>query len=344
MIKRVPFFLVQLSKVALLSLCLCATIANAQTKDKKGSSDHPLIERFPDTYIQNYKRTDFARLNLPKGPITREHYDEQGRTAMPPVQTVEGELTQILYKANSLETSALRIFRSFETAFEKSGFTPLFTCESDKECGRKFIVQTFWYGDNSRKGAFLGLDAPNLHKNFEYFFWSGFAKSGNQDYAVTLLVSKRIIGNFAANVALEIAEIEPLELEDVAINLSVDSIETSIEATGSAVLDGIFFEFNEATLTDESKDSIKVIAEYLTQYPKENYYVVGHTDNVGEFSYNMQFSKERAASVIGELVNKGSIDPKRLLGAGAGPISPVSSNQTDEGRALNRRVELVLDK
>ncbi|HDM74891.1 MAG TPA: OmpA family protein, partial [Deltaproteobacteria bacterium] len=69
--------------------------------------------------------------------------------------------------------------------------------------------------------------------------------------------------------------------------------------------------------------------------------VVGHTDNVGKINYNMKLSKARAAAVVKELVTKYNISPKRLAAYGVAALAPVASNKTEEGRAKNRRVELV---
>ena len=70
-------------------------------------------------------------------------------------------------------------------------------------------------------------------------------------------------------------------------------------------------------------------------------YVVGHTDNVGEFGYNMGLSERRAAAAVKELTAKYGVAASRLKPAGAGPIAPVAPNDGEEGRAKNRRVELV---
>jgi len=69
--------------------------------------------------------------------------------------------------------------------------------------------------------------------------------------------------------------------------------------------------------------------------------VVGHTDDVGSFDYNLKLSKDRAMAVVSQLAGKYHIPASRLLPHGNGPTSPVASNTTDEGRAKNRRVELV---
>jgi len=70
-------------------------------------------------------------------------------------------------------------------------------------------------------------------------------------------------------------------------------------------------------------------------------YVVGHTDNVGGLEPNMKLSQERAEAVVQALVSTHGIVASRMKGYGVGPFAPVSSNDSEEGRAKNRRVELV---
>ena len=79
----------------------------------------------------------------------------------------------------------------------------------------------------------------------------------------------------------------------------------------------------------------------LSDNPSLNLFVVGHTDNVGDFKYNMKLSEERANAVVKVLISKYGVDKKRLTPAGVGPLAPVTSNDTEEGRAENRRVELI---
>ncbi|MGC3999553.1 MAG: OmpA family protein [Anaeromyxobacter sp.] len=75
--------------------------------------------------------------------------------------------------------------------------------------------------------------------------------------------------------------------------------------------------------------------------PALRVYVVGHTDNTASLDLNLKLSQARAEAVVQALVAKQGIDAGRMVGRGAGPIAPVASNATEEGRARNRRVELV---
>ena len=85
----------------------------------------------------------------------------------------------------------------------------------------------------------------------------------------------------------------------------------------------------------------KEIAKLLHQNKGLKLYVVGHTDNVGKLDYNMKLSKARADAVLKELVMKYKVSAQRLKAYGVGSLAPVASNKSDEGRAKNRRVELV---
>jgi outer membrane protein OmpA-like peptidoglycan-associated protein len=78
----------------------------------------------------------------------------------------------------------------------------------------------------------------------------------------------------------------------------------------------------------------------LNGSPALNVYVVGHTDNVGSLESNLKLSSDRAASVVKAIIARG-VAASRLKSAGVGPYSPVASNDTDGGKAKNRRVEFV---
>ena len=119
------------------------------------------------------------------------------------------------------------------------------------------------------------------------------------------------------------------------------SLMNAIQTTGHASIYGIYFDFNKADIKPESEPALKEIARLLRQNPDLKLYVVGHTDSAGRLEYNMKLSKARANAVMNELTTKYKISAGRLKAYGVGPLAPVASNKTDEGRAKNRRVELV---
>jgi OOP family OmpA-OmpF porin len=125
------------------------------------------------------------------------------------------------------------------------------------------------------------------------------------------------------------------------VTADAKSMARDIGATGKVAIYGIYFDFNKAEVKPESDPVLKEIASLLKQNPKMNLYVVGHTDNVGALNTNMDLSQRRADAVVQALVSKYGADAKRLKAQGVGPLCPVTSNKTEEGRAKNRRVELV---
>ena len=114
-----------------------------------------------------------------------------------------------------------------------------------------------------------------------------------------------------------------------------------IGLAGKVAVYGIFFDTNRALVKPESEPALAEIEKLLDSNAEMKIYVVEHTDTVGDFDYNMDLSRRRAEAVVEVLVSKHGIDRGRLAPHGVGPLVPASSNRTDDGRARNRRVELV---
>lgn len=114
-----------------------------------------------------------------------------------------------------------------------------------------------------------------------------------------------------------------------------------ISATGRVAVYGIYFDVDKADIKPESEPTLAEMAKLLKDNAGLKVFISGHTDNTGAFEHNMKLSQDRANAVVGALVSKHGIAAARLKGVGVGPISPVASNKTEEGRAKNRRVELV---
>lgn len=103
----------------------------------------------------------------------------------------------------------------------------------------------------------------------------------------------------------------------------------------------MYFATDNGTLKPESEPALKEMAKLLSAQPALKVFIVGHTDNVGPSARNLDLSQKRADSVLKALVANYQIDGKRLGARGIGPLSPVAPNKSEDGRAKNRRVELV---
>jgi OOP family OmpA-OmpF porin len=119
------------------------------------------------------------------------------------------------------------------------------------------------------------------------------------------------------------------------------ALSSGLTGSGHAVVNGILFDTGKADVKPESAAALGEVAKLLKQDPSLKLYVVGDTDNVGAFAANVELSRRRALAVAQALTAQYGIAADRLVAYGDGPTAPVASNDTEDGRALNRRVEVV---
>jgi OOP family OmpA-OmpF porin len=119
----------------------------------------------------------------------------------------------------------------------------------------------------------------------------------------------------------------------------VDNNGCPVVSKARGALEGVVFKTNSPDLTPNAEQVLNGVAEELSQFPGVKVEVEGHTDSVGDESYNLQLSQKRAESVLDYLVSKG-ISRDRLTAVGYGETQPIADNSTKEGRFKNRRVEL----
>ena len=121
-----------------------------------------------------------------------------------------------------------------------------------------------------------------------------------------------------------------------------EDIANALRADGRVIISGgVLFAFDSAEINPNAMELVGKLANVMQQHPDLNVAVVGYTDNTGNFNYNIKLSERRANAIVKQLVRDG-VSPDRLAGVGVGPLSPIASNDTEEGRAQNRRVEFVL--
>jgi outer membrane protein OmpA-like peptidoglycan-associated protein len=130
-------------------------------------------------------------------------------------------------------------------------------------------------------------------------------------------------------------------ITDIRIAAGGRDLYDALEADGRVTIRDILFDTNSATIQSESAPILEQIGTMMQQHPELKLMVEGHTDDEGDFDWNMELSADRAASVKAYLVENFGIDTGRLRTMGLGPTQPVDSNETDAGRQKNRRVELV---
>jgi len=305
--------------VAGLLIGLSTPFAAGQDQDVEGSSDHPLITRYPGSYIAKYLTKEFDEFSLPLGPVDVENTITKN-------QHLEGKITRIVYVAPEGRT-VLEVFRNYQSALKKGGFETLFTC-GPQGCGSTVANAYANSGDN---GDYWGPE-HGIH------YISAKLARPEGDVYVSLLIDNQGPDS-RASAELYIIEVKPMESDLITVDAA--SLANDINRTGHASVYGIYFDTGKADVKPESDATMKEIAKLLQGDPQLKLYVVGHTDNQGALDMNMDLSRKRADAVLAALTTKYGVSAGRLRSYGCGPYSPVASNDSEDGRAKNRRVELV---
>lgn len=250
-----------------------------------------------------------------------------------PPATRVGQITrQALQRAGSSLTSQ-QIIEPFSESFESDGFEEVFSC-ADRACG----------GFDFRFQLDL-LPEPEMHVDLGDFRYV-LMERGQE--AVSLVASRSATTAFLQ--ITRVSEEEALDTmgETVTIPEVLPQSTTqvgligSLEATGHVILEDVEFESGSASLTAADYPSLSTLAAWLTDTPSARIALVGHTDAVGALDGNVALSTRRASAVRDHLIDVLGADAGQLQAQGAGYLSPRASNLTEEGRALNRRVEAVL--
>jgi OmpA-OmpF porin, OOP family len=311
----------------LLSLTFLISTAIAQ-EDVEGSKDHPMISRYEGSVIKGYGHFDYDRLILPKGIKDFERNREVEELP------VEGEITRILYVAPE-GLSALQIHRNYQLALKDAGFEVIFECidRGDERCLKLFYSPYLDPIGDTELEAFIGED--------DCYFLARLADPQGDIYvsAHTRLSTHKwekypITG-------LQIVEEKPMDTGKVTVNINAEAMAKDLNETGKALLYGIHFDTDKATIKPKSESTLSEIATLLNQNPNLKLGVVGHTDATGSFAHNMELSQNRADAVVKYLTTNHGIAANRLESHGVASLVPVAANDTEEGRSLNRRVELV---
>lgn len=307
---------------------------NLPTRDVSNSQDHPLISRIPDSYLRYYDTINYDEFTIPlsrlnNAEIISDYQDSDLR--------VEGQLTKNLYIIPD-NYSTLEVFRNYETAVKEAGFEII--AKKQREVSRNFsdrIYEQVNFKD-AEETKFDGLDK---RERDSYYLAAKMNRTEGEVY-LSLYVGRH--GFYASDwpdglpAAFQVI-IEEKDLETDLID--VEGVMKDIESRGKASIQGIYFDHDSANIKDESTPNIEKIAELLNDNPDLKLYVVGHTDNTGELDYNMDLSQQRAKALVERLISEYNISSERLTPAGVGPLTPAATNETEEGRSENRRVELV---
>jgi OmpA-OmpF porin, OOP family len=229
--------------------------------------------------------------------------------------------------------ATLEVMRNYEQALASAGFTTIFTCARDECGGRAFNHAA------SPRHYYMGFG--EYHAEQRYLAATRAQPEGDVFVGLYVVLNKAGGGpdRDRPMIQLDIVELAPMDNRMVVIEAS--AMERDLTAGGRVAVYGIHFDFDAATMRGESRPQLEEIARLMTDNPELQVLIVGHTDSQGSDDYNLDLSHRRARSVAQALAGEFGIDAARLTPVGVGMAAPAATNRTEDGRALNRRVELV---
>ena len=284
--------------------------------------------------------------------LTREKIVGHGSYHMPisawnngVIKTIktEGEITKQAWKISATGLTSLQIIDPLKQQLTDAGFEVVFECETDVCGGFDFRFETDVMAE------------PAMHVDLgDYRFLATRHIGGETPEYISLLVSRSQNAGYVQLMRVG-ASSEDSDLvtstknpelttisEEAATPLSNIPLERALEENGHFILDDLVFETGSSELGGGEFTSLVTLSEYLKAHPSRVVVLVGHTDSVGALANNIALSKKRAKSVVNRLVSEFGIDKSRISAEGNGYLSPRATNLTEDGRAQNRRVEVIV--
>jgi len=312
--------------IIFISFCLRD---NSYSQDFAGSADHPVVSRYKGSVIKKYDQRQFDEYNLLLGKVVHAS-GEPGNKIITQSKKIEGKITRITYELAE-DRPSLEVMRNYEIELQNWGVEILFSCSNDDCGGRTFnhtvVPYDTTFGDNYYDQRYLAakLNGPE------------------SEIYISLYVIKNTSGGGRTKnfIYTQLDVIEVAAMQKGMVTIDADAMQKEILNSGSVSVYGIYFDFDKATIKPESEKSLSEIAKLLKNEPTLNLYIVGHTDNKGSLDYNLNLSQKRAEAVVRELTGSYGIESSRITPKGLGLLAPKASNKTEQGRAKNRRVELV---
>lgn len=343
-------------RIAVLAVLLPALAQGAGmkpefAKDSAGSKDHPALKRIEGSVILHYTTKKFDSHQVALGKVAFD-YKEQ-KIADWKKLSVEGARTTLFYREPK-DAGTLECLRSYQDHLKSAGFEVLFEGASngkptddantlDNGYGR--FIGTVYQTETDyglQKYTMAGAD------DFRYTALKKGGENGAGDTFVTVFCAATTgswkdleKGIEEGTVLARVDVIETKAMDNRMVVVKAGEMEKQINTTGRVALYGIYFDFNKAEVKPESAEALKEVQALLKADSELKLLVVGHTDNVGGFDPNKSLSERRAAAVVAELVKNYGVSSQRLFPFGCSFASPAAPNTSDDGRAKNRRVELV---
>jgi outer membrane protein OmpA-like peptidoglycan-associated protein len=338
---------------------LCAATA-LPVADAAGSRDHEHLRRFEGSLILSYSQSAFDEFALPLSPLAEVPGESDAKNNVvfrpPSSKPLEGRHTLLVYLLPE-GRSTLEVVRNYRDEAKGAGGSALFEC-ADADCGGEPAYGMF--GGGSRTSLAMFLQAPQkVTDTYRSIAWCARdSKHADQCYLATEVPAQsmhvsvhayRIVApdagppcallNGRVIAVVDVIDAKPRESRMVTV--TAGEMASAIAGSGSVAVYGILFDFNQAVVKPESEPALSEIATYLSGAPAAKVLIVGHTDNVGSYAFNLDLSQRRAGAVVDALATRHRIARERMTPIGVSFASPVASNRDEAGRAKNRRVAIV---
>ena len=331
---------------ALGTALLLANTIPTGAEEFEDPGDHPFIPRISGSEMITYQTSELVQITLPLGAHSRSDGWEDS-------VDLEGRHSAYTYILRDPEATTLMVKRAYRQALENNGFEILWSGSGRDELGRAFRTQEIFNrpradGDTRRANRAADRELRYLAvKHEDEGVHASLLMYQNRDLKPIVVLD--VVEDHEAELEVELVPANPeaaheADLRRLAENpdrLSTTDMEARLMRDGRVAVRDILFEFDSDDIVPASADALSTIGALMEESPGLKLLVVGHTDAVGDFQYNLELSMARALSVTNWLQEEHEIPSSRLQAAGAGMMAPAATNRTDEGRAQNRRVELV---
>ena len=303
--------------------------------DVPGSQDPAGMKRYVGSEIIGYRGPKFDEYLLPLGKPT-----ELSPAVYTKSLAIEGQVSYYTYLAPDGRTGT-ELLRNYKLEFQRLKIETLY----EKKAG-----EPGWFGPTFDKIAGdSDLNQILAYNEAEERMLVGKTHDAKPGYYVVFItaykdgvIPERLQGQVAkARAIAQLVVVTPDAMQERMAFVSAEDMRAAIHESGKVALYGLNFDTDKDAVKTESQPTLEQIAKLLKEDPALRLHVVGHTDNQGKPDYNLDLSRRRAASVVRELTGKYGVGADRLDDFGCGLYAPVATNETEDGRAKNRRVELV---
>lgn len=308
-----------LSTVVMASICVLTSFVTH-------AADISFIKTpYPGSKI--YQNTNKAYVNdfyqLLSKPV-----EKNGVVTVEKTQKLEGALQKVVYE-HRVADSEIQIFESYKQALLKEGYVLDFVCPNGcAERARWYDLIKKYQADQDSILPVGNYGYLAAHKNNVYVAaLTGVGPSGEGPTSVVAVVTTKALDSSGVEVNKDF--------------VSAADIGKKLQQDGKIALYGVYFDTGKAEIKPQSARVLNEVAQFLKANQKIKLYVVGHTDDVGDYKANMDLSDKRAAAVVADLMGRSGTNATRLIAKGVGPLVPVSTNKNEAGKQLNRRVELI---